>query len=65
MGGVVSLFGGFVWFGGKGLNGEEAMGILELFETGVEDVEIVGDLFFPLVKRGVWVCGLWLSRSLT
>ena len=39
-------------FGSESVRMEGDEGILELFETGVEDVEVVGDGFVPLAKEG-------------
>jgi len=48
----LSLAGLFGNFGTSETAMEGDLACLELFETGVEDVAIVGDLFFPLVKKG-------------
>lgn len=39
-------------FGSETVSMEGDEGILELFETGLEDVEVVGDGFVPLAKEG-------------
>ena len=46
------LSGIFRRFGSVDVRGDDDEGVLELFETDVSDVKIVGDLFFPLVKPG-------------
>jgi len=45
------LSGIFRRFGSPDARGKDDEGVLELFETDVTDVEIKGDLFFPLVKE--------------
>ncbi len=45
------LAGIFRRFGSGHVRGEDDDGVLELFETDVTDVDIIGDLFFPLVKK--------------
>jgi cytochrome P450 len=42
----------FETFGGKDYSGEKDKGILELYETGLSDVEIKADMFFPVVEEG-------------
>ena len=42
----------FDTFGGKEYRGENDKGVLELFETGLGDVEIKADVFFPVVEEG-------------
>ena len=50
------LFGVFSRFGSRGPHGEVRMdgdeGVLELFETGLSDVEIYADGFVPLPAKG-------------
>jgi cytochrome P450 len=46
---VAGLYGEF---GSREVRGEGDRGVLELFETDISDVEIVGDAFFPEVKEG-------------
>jgi hypothetical protein len=45
------LAGIFRRFGSVDVRGRDDEGILELYETDITDVEIIGDLFFPLVKK--------------
>jgi cytochrome P450 len=45
------LGGIFRRFGSPDVRGKDDKGVLELFETDITDVEIVGDLFFPSVKE--------------
>jgi hypothetical protein len=45
------LSGIFRRFGSGDVGGKDDEGVLELSETDVTDVEIKGDLFFPLVKE--------------
>lgn len=42
----------FDTFGGMSHREENDKGVLELFETGQDDVEIKADVFFPVVKEG-------------
>ncbi|KAG0645946.1 Cytochrome P450 monooxygenase sdnE [Hyphodiscus hymeniophilus] len=42
----------FDTFGGTSYRDESDEGVLELFETGLDDVEIKADIFFPVVREG-------------
>lgn len=42
----------FDTFGGKDYKAKNDKGVLELFETGLGDVEIKADIFFPVVQEG-------------
>ena len=48
----ICLAGIFRRFGSEAVRMEGDEGVLELFGTGVEDVEVVGDGFVPLAKEG-------------
>lgn len=50
--GLAALFRRFGSAGVDGVRFDEDEGVLELFETGLEDVEIYSDSFIPLPKRG-------------
>lgn len=50
--GLAALFRRFGSAGEDGVRFEGDEGVLELFETGLEDVEIASDSFIPLAVSG-------------